>query len=138
MNDEKTMLYVNGVDELSRVASKIDTIPPGENDVNMYSIICNKLKDTDDYSEVVFIEIVTGFDPDIFYKNDLVQKFIISISLLTYLYKLKATNQEVSICGMVLLLPYYMDNEDWLKTVITGLIPILVNNKILHKGRNNE
>jgi len=113
--------------KLRDIGAKAYTVPPSKNDINLYLALKDIISKIHIDKASNFEKIIKAAEPNIENLNDLVQKYTISNILIQYLYEIKSRKPEVDIMPIITLIPYWADNETWLKAVSEEAMPYLVN-----------
>lgn len=119
------------MENFEKVSKKLYSMKTDESDKNLYNLLVEKLLTLNKDSAIAFTTMIEKIDPDIMNKKDVVQRLTISGALNTYLYSLKAANDKIHISSLLATIPFYADDDQWLKVMRDTLLPHMVNNKML-------
>lgn len=136
-NDNHGILQLQELEEatdiLRDVGNQVYGMVRSDGDLNVYAHIMNKFAEMCTTDELVNIErIFLSVEPDIYNKNDVVQKILISSVLLRKFYIMKHVNTNFNIFNMIGGVKYELPNEAWLEIMLKHTVPLLVNNNILN------
>ena len=132
-DDEFKKVYTNTVNDFKTIANNLYNTKRDNNKekVNLYTELLNRVKELNKDKVDNFKELFEAKDPNIKDKKNIVQRLIISAALMRYLLIIKATNKKAKISGLLLLIPYYASDEEWLNVLKNETIPLMINNNII-------
>jgi hypothetical protein len=135
MLDKKHEEFMKDIQEASKymdvAVTKLYNKKPSEDDVNLYKKIIEAIKKINVDKVPLFENLIKKVEPDIENKIDLVQKFIISNIIISHLFLKKAENPSLFVTPIIMLIPYYQDNDTWFEVFTKHALPNILNNDLI-------
>jgi len=124
---------VNLFEELGQHAIKVYNDERSEDEPNLYEDILSLLRKLKPDSIPNFEKLIKKAEPDIENKKAIVQQYLITITLVEYLYYIKGKYNldKLDISTIILGIPYYSDNKVWLNQMSKFVIPTMLKYNLL-------
>jgi len=130
--------YNNTLEELRQASQLIRNAgaqvygaPPSDNDTNLFARLKDAISKIAVEKADNFEKLIKAHEPNIENLNDLAQKLVISNILIQYLYAIKSNRPDVDVLPVIMLIPYWADNETWLKCLEQETLAYLVNLELI-------
>jgi len=135
MFDVKHEEFVKDIQDASKAfdiaVDKYYNLKPTDKDINLYGKIIEAIKNINKDKVEAFEKLIKSVEPNIEDKIDIVQKFIISNVMISHLYRVKAKNPKIFVTNIIMLIPYYLDNNVWLDIFTKEALPLILNNNLI-------
>jgi len=121
------------LEELTQHISKVYNDPRDKDEINLYQEVIDIIRHLKPESIPLFKQLMEKAEPDINNKKAIVQQYLITITLIEYLYYVKGkfNIKNFDISRLLLGIPYYSDNKVWLNQMSRFVLPEILKHNLL-------
>ena len=121
------------LEELTQHISKVYNEPRDKDEINLYQEVIDIIRHLKPESIPLFKQLMEKAEPNINDKKAIVQQYLITITLIEYLYYVKGkfNIKNFDISRLLLGIPYYSDNKVWLNQMSRFVLPEILKHNLL-------
>ena len=130
---ETTVETKKHLEELTQHISKVYNELRDKDEINLYQEVIDIIRHLKPESIPLFKQLMEKAEPNINDKKAIVQQYLITITLIEYLYYVKGKFdiKNFDISRLLLGIPYYSDNKVWLNQMSRFVLPEILKHNLL-------